>query len=240
MPMKVEQLLAERKKGGKTLVELPIPAKELCSRYEALYTGAINDVLREKMLLYQAFPGNILPLREKMKACGIAFTIKGTPEVRINPDDMPLRAKMLEELHEDSFVVWDTSGDTESSQWGEMITRTALGKGCRGALVDGGIRDTHQVLAQNFPVWVRYRTSNAMMGRFRITDWQIPIQIGKVFVYPGDVVFADIDGGLVIPRELAYEVLLRSEEIKQEEGEITKWVESGMSATEVVAKGGYF
>mgnify|MGYP006391112361 CR=1 FL=1 len=63
-----------------------------------------------------------------------------------------------------------------------------------GAIVDGGVRDTDRVLPQNFPVFVKYRSSNGMLGRFRISGWQIPVRIGEVDIFPGDIVFGDIDG----------------------------------------------
>jgi len=96
------------------------------------------------------------------------------------------------------------------------------------------------VLGLNFPVFVRYRSSNGMLGRFRISGWQVPVQIGQVHILPGDIVFADIDGAIVVPRDIAYDVLLRAEEIAQSESELKQWVNAGLSATEIVKRGGYF
>jgi len=76
--------------------------------------------------------------------------------------------------------------------------------------------------------------------KIRIIDYQIPIRIGNVNINPGDVVFGDIDGVLIIPRDIAYEVLLRAEQIRSNEVEIKRWVNDGMSPMEVVKKGGYF
>ena len=91
-----------------------------------------------------------------------------------------------------------------------------------------------------FPVFARYRNSNGMLGRFRITGWEIPIKIGDVIIYPGDVIFGDIDGVIVIPRALAYEILLRGEEIKNSESTLKHWVREGMTPNEIVKRGGYF
>ena len=217
----------------------PISDKELCDRYEQVTTPMVNDVLREMELLYQTFPNNILPLREEMKVAGIAFTIKGSKNLSLQ-DEMVERAKMLEAIHENSIVVWDTSEDDESAQWGEIMTMASVRQGCRGAVVDGGVRDTNKVLEQNFPVFCKYRTSNGMLGRFRIIGYQMPIVMGKVHVYPGDVVLADIDGAIAVPREIAYEVLLRAEQIRDNEIEIKEMVNGGMKPTEVVANSGYF
>lgn len=219
--------------------ELPISEKEICDRYEKVTTAMVNDVLREMNILYQTLPVNILPLREEMKVAGIAFTLKGSKNLDIT-DEMEQRAQMLEAIEPDSICVWDTCGDDESAQWGEIMTMASIRRGCRGAIVDGGVRDTDMVLAQNFPVWCKYRTSNGMMGRFRMIGWQMPIQIGQVQIFPGDILVGDIDGVIVVPRKLAYEVLLRAEEIRDNEVEIKEMVNSGMKPTEVVAKGGYF
>lgn len=218
---------------------LPIADSELCRRYERLYTGAVNDVLRELGLLYQALPSGVLPLKPEMRVAGIAFTIKGMKSRTID-GEMQQRAAMLEALPRDSVVVWDTGGDDLSAQWGEVMTKAALRAGCRGAVVDGGVRDTQLVLDQQFPVWCRYRTSNAMLGRFRMVGYQLPIRIGQVDVSPGDVVVADIDGALVVPRALAVEVLERAERVLVQEQEYKRWIDEGMSATEVVRKGGTF
>jgi 4-hydroxy-4-methyl-2-oxoglutarate aldolase len=235
--MKIDQLKAARTE--KALMPFPIPDRELCERYEALFTAAVNDVLREHNMTRQTLPNNIMPLRDTMKVAGPAFTIKGSKSLLIK-DEMKERAIMLESIPADAVVAWDTSGDDESSQWGEVMTMAAKKRGCRGAVIDGGVRDTDRVLPHEFPVFVKYRSSNGMLGRFRITGWQIPIRIGEVDIFPGDVVFGDIDGTIVVPRDMAYEVLLRAEEIAAAESELKKWVEQGMSAAEIVNRGGYF
>lgn len=228
-----------KSRARKKTTEFPISEKELCNRYEQVTTPMVNDVLREMEMLYQTFPNNIMPLREEMRVAGIAFTIKGSKNLSLD-NEMVERAKMLEELHEDSVVVWDTCGDDESAQWGEIMTMASIRQGCRGAIVDGGVRDTNKVLEQNFPVFCKYRTSNGMLGRFRLIGYQMPVVMGNVHVYPGDVVLADIDGAVAVPREIAYEVLLRAEQIRDNEEGIKEMVNSGMTPSEVVENGGYF
>lgn len=220
-------------------VALPISDGELSGRYEALYTGAVNDILREMDLLYQALPPTIMPLERDMKVAGPVFTIKGMKSLTVE-GEMEQRAAMLEAITSHSVVVWDTGDDDLSAQWGEVMTKAAIRAGCRGAIIDGGVRDTQLVLDQGFPVWCRYRTSNAMLGRFRMVGYQTPIRVGEVTIYPGDVVFADIDGAVVVPRRLAMEVLERAEAIKRDEQEYKRWIDEGMSPTEVVQRGGTF
>ena len=235
--MNLENLIASRE--GISNVEFPICKKEWLSRFENLYTGAVNDVLREFCLLDQALPGRIVPLREYRTVAGFAFTVKSAPNVKIQ-GEMEFRVQMLDEMHEDAFVVWDTSRDSKATLWGGVMTATAKGKKLKAACIDGGIRDTHQILEADFPVFYEYRTSNGSLGRCLITHYQIPIKIGDVTIKPGDVVLGDIDGVLVVPREIAFDVLVRSEEIRENEKKIFGWVNEGQTIQEIKAKGGYF
>ena len=160
--MKLDRLIAARQRIPDC--PLRIPVKELCERYEKLYTGAINDVMRELTLLDQNLPSDIMPLRDHMTVCGEAFTVKSAPNVMIE-GEMTFRAQMLDEFKPEGVVVWDTSSDVEASLWGGVMTATAKTKGIRGAVIAGGIRDTKQILEQDFPVFYRYRTSNGSLGR---------------------------------------------------------------------------
>lgn len=235
--MNLERLIAERETIPQ--VTFPIADKELLQRYEQLYTGAVNDVLREFTLMNQALPIRIRPLREYHPVAGFAFTVKSAPNTLVT-GEMGFRAKMLEAMHEDAFVIYDTSHDEKSTGWGGVMTATARGKGVKAACIDGGIRDTHQITAAAFPVFYKYRCSNGSLGRCLITHYQIPIQIDDVFIRPGDVILGDVDGVLVVPRTLAYEVLLRAEEVKRNEHRIFGWLEEGRTVREITDRGGYF
>lgn len=217
----------------------PISDEELCIRYESLYTGAVNDVLREATYMDQTLPVNILPLKLEMASAGIAYTIRSNPDPTVG-GEMEVRAQMLDEMPRNCCVVWDAGGEVEASHWGEVMTASAIARGARCAVINGGLRDTRQVLAQNFPMFYRYRTSNGSLGRTKITGYNIPIRIGKVYIKPGDLIFGDIDGVVVVPRAIAYDVLLRAEEIQQNEKEMRGWIHEGFSAIEMVNNGGYF
>lgn len=224
---------------AKTGATYPISIAEMRERYLKLYTGAVNDVLRFRYTMQaSSLPAQFAPLREEMKLAGQAFTIKGGPDITTD-GEMETRAEMLEALHQDSVVVWDCTGDTVTSQWGEVMTMAALRAGCRGAIVNG-IRDTQAILDQHFPVFYKYKANTGMLGRFRMYHYQKPILMGEVVVQPGDWIFGDIDGVIAIPQAIAYDVLIAAEDIVHNEVTIKEMVESGMRPTEVVRNGGYF
>lgn len=235
--MNLEKLIETQEYISKK--EFPVSNKELLKRFENLYTGAINDVLREFCYLDRALPNRIKPLREYHTYAGFAFTVKSSPNVKIK-GEMEYRSQMLDEMYEDAFIIWDTSRDEKATLWGGVMTATAKSKKVKAACIDGGIRDTHQILEANFPVFYEYRISNGSLARCQITHYQIPIKIGDVIIRPGDIVLGDIDGVLVVPRDIAFEVLIRAEEIKENEKLIYNWVKEGQTIDEIVKKGGYF
>lgn len=218
---------------------LPLPAATLIDRYERLASAIVSDVLREHALLDQAFPGTLAALRPARTVAGFAFTVKSAPNTRIS-GEMTIRGAMLDALPADAFVVWDTSSDTRGTMWGGVMTATVVAKGVRGAIIDGGIRDTAQIAAKDFPVWYRYRSPNGSLGRCQITHYQIPVKVGDVFVRPGDLVVGDADGAVCVPRELLVPVLERAEQIAGDEERIFGWVEEGQSIAEITGRGGYF
>jgi len=121
-----------------------------------------------------------------------------------------------------------------------VMTATAVGRGIRAAAIDGGIRDTAQIMQKDFPVFYRYRSPNGSLGRCLISHYQAPIRMGSALVRPGDIMLGDIDGVIAVPRRIAVEVLLRAEEILGNERKIFSWVAAGDSMTEITGKGGYF
>jgi regulator of RNase E activity RraA len=235
--MNLERFIAERETISTKI--FPISEQELLTRFEQLYTGAVNDVLREFCLTNQALPSRIVPLREYRTIAGFAFTVKSAPNAKIT-GEMEFRSQMLDSMQPNSFVIWDTSRDEKATLWGGVMTATAKTKGVKAACIDGGIRDTFQILEADFPVFYKHRISNGSLGRCLITHFQCPLQIEDVLIKPGDVILGDIDGVLVVPRDVAYEVLVRAEEIKENEKKIFSWVHAGDSVKTIAEKGGYF
>jgi 4-hydroxy-4-methyl-2-oxoglutarate aldolase len=231
----------EKARSPDPKLALDINERELCDRYARTYTGAINDVLREFNLMDQTLPITLRPLRPDMVMAGIAFTIRSSRDPSLDLDgEMRERAALLEAIPDNAVCVWDTNHDDSAAHWGGMMTAAVKKRGVRGAIVDGGIRDTHQIAAENFPIFYRFHSSSGMLGRAKVVAHQVPVFIGPTMVFPGDLVVADVDGAIVVPRRVACDVLRRTEAIIGFENQIKTWVDEGNSPTEIVKKGGYF
>jgi 4-hydroxy-4-methyl-2-oxoglutarate aldolase len=111
-----------------------------------------------------------------------------------------------EEILEGDFMVMDVSG-VDVGILGSNNTLAFKKKGCVGYLTNGGgIRDTDEVILQKIPVWSKFVSQGMDQARIRYDSKDIPVAIGGVAIYPGDIIVADGDGVVVVPRKLAYEV----------------------------------
>jgi 4-hydroxy-4-methyl-2-oxoglutarate aldolase len=153
--MHLGKLISEREEVP--AVDFPVPTEEIIARYEKLYTGAVSDVLREQGLLFQALPPGLQCLRPERTVAGFAFTVKSAPNVMIR-GEMDIRTRMLDELRPGGFVVWDSTDDVSATLWGGVMTAAATRAGVRAACISGGIRDTHQILQKDFPVFYKHRS----------------------------------------------------------------------------------
>lgn len=105
-------------------------------------------------------------------------------------------------------------------------------------MINGFHRDTPQMLAQNFPVFSRGRYAQDSGVRTQVINYRCFIEVGEVAVHPGDLIFGDLDGVLVIPKELEAEVIEKALEKARGEKLVRKAIEGGMSSTQAFAEFG--
>lgn len=122
--------------------------------------------------------------------------------------------------------------------WGEILTATARTRGGAGAVLDGFHRDTPRVLEQNWPVFSRGAWAQDAGVRSSVIDYRCPVEIAGVRVHPGDLVFGDMDGVLVVPREVEAEAITRALEKARGEKVVRREIEAGSSSTEAFRKHG--
>lgn len=219
---------------------MAVSDKELCDRYEQLYTGAITDTLDELGYERQTLPTEINGLTDDMRMAGVAYPVHGKPDENADYDENIRRfLRMLGDAPEDSIVAYETHDD-EAAHLGELSTTALEAGGCRGVVIDGGCRDLAHILDQGFPVFTRYRTPKDAPPRWRLTDWDVPIRVGDVEIRPGDVLVGDIDGVVCVPGDVAEEVLERAEATVDTEDEIRELVEDGVDPLAAFEEHGKF
>lgn len=203
---------------------------------EKLYTPVVGDILDAMGYSHQFLPADIMPLKDDMKIAGRACTILENDVFGAPKKPFGYLTEALDQLQEDEVFI--ATGARNSALWGELLTATAKARGAVGAVLDGYTRDTPQVLSQNFPVFAKARWAQDSSIRTYVFDYRCTIEIGQVTIRDQDIVFGDMDGVLIIPKEIAEEVIEKS--LKKASGEklVRKAIEGGMSATEAFEKFG--
>jgi 4-hydroxy-4-methyl-2-oxoglutarate aldolase len=211
---------------------------EIADRYLKLYTGAISDILDKNGYRNQVLPYYITPFTVANRVAGMAFTGQGYPCADIAHDDTKTRLKILDSITPGTISVWATGGSMECAHWGEIMSTAVKQRGCTGAVVDGGVRDVDFVNAMNYPVFARFKSSASSVGRWDIVDCQVTIRVGNTVIHPGDFVFGDTDGVVIVPRDMTLDVLTAAEDIFERERGMREELRRGVSVTDAYNKYG--
>jgi len=218
------------------------PRDNLPRRFARIYTAAITDVMDEMGLRRQTLPSAIQPLAGGMRAAGYAFTARGRPHSgspRERDQTLKRFLAMLGAAPTDSVLVL-AAHDNVAAHFGELSAEWFRARKVRGAVIDGATRDTASIVRMGFPTFVRYRTPQDSVPRWRVADWGLPVTIGGVRVSLGDLVVGDLDGVIVIPRRVAHEVLGRCEKLVGTENRVRAAVRRGMTPLAAYQKFGSF
>ena len=218
------------------------PSDNLPRRFARIYTAAITDVMDEMGLRRQTLPPAIQPLVGGMRTAGYAFTARGRPHSGSPRErDQTLRRflAMLGAAPADSVLVL-AAHDNIAAHFGELSAEWFRARKVRGTVIDGATRDTASIVRMGFPTFVRYRTPQDSVPRWRVADWGQPVTIGGVRVSLGDLIVGDADGVVVIPRRVAHEVLGRCEKLVGTEKKVRTAVKRGMLPLAAYEKFGSF
>jgi regulator of RNase E activity RraA len=212
--------------------------EDLKQRYLALYTGAVSDILDKRGLRHQVLPHGITPLTNANRIAGRAFTGQGYPCADTAHDDTETRLAMLDSIQPGTVSVWACGGSTDCAHWGEIMSTAARQRGCEGAVIDGGVRDVDFVNAMNYAVFAKFKCPASSVGRWDIREYQVPIKIGLTVIHPGDFVFGDVDGVVIIPAALTVEVLEAAESVFQREKGMREELRRGVRVQDAYQKYG--
>jgi 4-hydroxy-4-methyl-2-oxoglutarate aldolase len=137
------------------------------------------------------------------------------------------------------IVISIAGGEPNVAVWGGLMTAGAVANDHAGAILDGGVRDLGEIRRDyDFPVYARDVSPGTTLGRFKTVASQVPVEVGGVVVHPGDLIVADIDGVVVVPKDQAAEVLAMSQEIDARELEQARLIIAERSLRKGLAKYG--
>lgn len=201
----------------------------LCER---LFTAVLGDILDRERYYHQFLPQAIKPLHPAYRLAGRAFPVR--IEDASGPQSQPF-GRLTEALDaiQPGEIYLATGGQMNCAAWGEIMTATARTRGGAGAVIDGYHRDTPRVLEQRWPVFSRGSFAQDAGVRSSVVDFRCRVKIGDVSIDPGDLIFGDIDGVLVIPRAVEKSAIELALEKVAGEKIVRREIESGSSSTDV-------
>ena len=168
-----------------------------------LYSGLVCDVLDHLGHRNQCLGHGLKPLGDDTVVFGKAFTSIGTQVYTMPPNPLTAQCKVIDRVSEGEIYVLATRGQYCCAIFGELLATAIQAKKGAGALIDGMARDLRQLKGIGFPLFYRGALPSTSKGRCEVTECQVPIVIDGVAINPGDYIFGDIDGVVVIPEKLA-------------------------------------
>jgi regulator of RNase E activity RraA len=151
----------------------------------------------------------------------------------VEEDPYGLEITAMDSLKPDDVVVHSTDHGSTNAPWGELMSTVAKRRGAVGCICDSMIRDCRRIMEMHFPVFMAGIRPLDSMGRGRVMAYDVPVRCGNVLVHPGELVFSDYDGIVVIPRAIEDEVLLRAAEKAGKESSSRQELMAGRSLREV-------
>ena len=211
-----------------------------------LFTALVGDVLDKLGYLHQFFSPSIKPVRSDMVVIGRAMPVleadvfseslqETNNQLMKKPFGMMFEA--LDSMKENEVYICSGSSP-RYALWGGLMSTRAIKLKAAGAVVDGFSRDTNEIESLNFPTFSMGTYAQDQGPRGKVIDYRIPIEFNGIRVNPGDIVYGDRDGVLIIPQEVEKEAFEGAIEKARGEQHVKMALENGMSTVEAFKKFG--
>ncbi len=175
-----------------------------------LYVSVVSDVLDSLGYRDQAMDATIRPIYADAVVVGRAHTVLSTDVYELPKDPYSAEIAAIDSLKPNDVLVAATNHSTRTCFWGELLSTTARARGARGAVIDGHVRDVRRIEKMGWPIFATGFRPVDSAGRGLVVAHGTPVMCGGVIVHPGDIVFGDYDGVVVIPQAIEQEAIERA------------------------------
>lgn len=203
-----------------------------------LYSAVVSDALDGLGYPHQSPRLPLPPWTGGGLLVGRCKTTLWVDMAHVDPRPYELELQAVDACQPDDVLIAAAGGSMRSGIWGELLTTAAKNSGCVGAIIDGAIRDVNKIRPMNFPVYARGTCVYDSLNRQRVVDVDITVEIEGVTFAPGDLVFADEDGVVVVPQAVEQEAIQRAWAKVHAENEVRDAIRNGMKAVDAFAKYG--
>ncbi len=205
---------------------------------QQLTCAVVCDALDGLGFTRQAPRVSLTPLTSGHILVGRCKTTLWADMAHEDPRPYELELAAVDACQPDDVLIAAAGGSMRSGIWGELLSTAARNRGCVGAIVDGAVRDVAVMRRLGFPVFARGTCMYDSKNRQRVIDLDVAVEIAGVRFAPGDLVLADEDGVVVVPRALEAEAIRRAWDKVHAENVTRDAIRGGMKATEVFRKYG--
>lgn len=207
-------------------------------RLSECFSSVIMDTLDRLGLRAQCMRPDVRPLVSTMRTWGEAVTARFRTVTGVPQNPYGLEMQVVDSLREGHVLISQCETEELSAAWGGLLTTAARSRGARGVVTDGGARDYVEIVQLGFPTFCRGLTPYDSLGRMDVVEIDAPIRCGGITVRPGDLIFADVDGTVVVPQEVADEAISKAWEKVKGENKVRDALRAGASVAETFAKYG--
>ncbi|MFH1085370.1 MAG: RraA family protein [Chloroflexota bacterium] len=202
-----------------------------------LYVAAVCDILDELGYRNQAMHQRLRPLLPDIRHCGLVGRARTARWMETDyvdeADPYGMEIALIDSLNPGDVVVHSTDYAATNAPWGELMSTVAQRNGAVGCICDSQIRDCVKIIELGFPVYYAGIKAVDSMGRARVMAYDVPVRCGEVLVHPGELVYADYDGIVVVPRAVEEQVLALAREKVGKETRSRQDLFAGKSLREV-------
>ena len=221
----------------KTVADYTADPAAMLEAYRHVEAASVSDAI-EQLLHEKHYMSHRMQSIFPAKFAGTALTVKLVKQENHDPDALSGMLKAIDSGGPGSVYVMQVEDGADIAGMGGLMGTAMFSRGFSGAVIDGGVRDLPQLKRIGFPVYATGAVPSTSVGHYRFGGVNIPVDCDGVKVNANDIVVADQDGVVVVPREHAAEVLVRAEQLDNSEHSMYPFIEKFHSITEAVKQFG--
>ena len=221
----------------KTAADYQADPAAMLDAYRHVEAASVSDAI-EQLLHEKRYMSHRMQSIFPTKFAGTAITVKLLKQENYDADALTGMLKAIDSGGSGSVYVMKVEDGADIAGMGGLMGTAMFSRGFAGAVIDGGVRDLPQLKKIGFPVYAIGVVPSTSVGHYRFAGMNIPIECDGINVNPNDIIVADQDGVVVVPRERAAEVLILAQKLDNSEHSMYPFIEKFHSIEEAVKQFG--